>query len=428
MMRTRVDDRLRHAAAHLRLVVESVPVPDPPSKGRMRLAPVVAGAVGTVATVALLVVATVGDFADRDVVATITPAVNSPAATQLPADGPIFGEATGVVLLVDDGIDGLTAIDPDRRLATRSVVEGQRSGDEEHSMILVGDHLVVGWGEPHAVDLTTGEALSLGEATVFVPAAENDRVWMIDTSMSIGAEPAQVWQVDVTTGESINEPIPLGVDGHPQIGVPGGLAVHTGTALELWDMNTGETTILEAQTRAFALDVRGDDLLWCSADCSTLAATDTSDLDHRQFQSPDGYHHFVRSSISPDGGTVAALLGKEADGNGRAIWILERDTGNTTVVADPHTHVDYLAWSPDSSQLFATSYGYGEDQTVLWRYDLGDQRFGAVVLPFGGTLTPVVVDRSLATPYIGDRLREPEDCQAPTTQPSGRTGICTFGY
>jgi hypothetical protein len=35
----------------------------------------------------------------------------------LPAEGPVFGEETGVLLLLDDGIDGLTAVDLDRRPA-----------------------------------------------------------------------------------------------------------------------------------------------------------------------------------------------------------------------------------------------------------------------------------------------------------------------
>jgi hypothetical protein len=34
-----------------------------------------------------------------------------------------------LLLLFDDGIDGVTAVDPDRRLAGRGVIEGQRAGD-----------------------------------------------------------------------------------------------------------------------------------------------------------------------------------------------------------------------------------------------------------------------------------------------------------
>lgn len=46
----------------------------------------------------------------------------------------VFQNDTDIVLLADDGIDGVTAIDLDRSIAARSTVDGQRAGDEPHSM------------------------------------------------------------------------------------------------------------------------------------------------------------------------------------------------------------------------------------------------------------------------------------------------------
>lgn len=98
------------------------------------------------------------------------------------------------------------------------------------------------------------------------------------------------------------------------------------------------------------------------------------------------------------------------------------------MVSDPETHVDYLAWAPDDDQLFATSNSYSQPHTVVWRYQLSDQEFTAVVLPFVGALSVVVVDDSVVDAYIAGDPVEPSQCRAPGVQPSGRSEICTFGY
>jgi hypothetical protein len=98
------------------------------------------------------------------------------------------------------------------------------------------------------------------------------------------------------------------------------------------------------------------------------------------------------------------------------------------MVSDPETDVSFLAWAPDSNQVFATSYSYGTDQTVVWRYETTDQEFEAVVLPFGGALSVVVIDDSVVDAYIAGEPVEPNQCRAPSGQPSGRSEICTFGY
>jgi WD40 repeat protein len=347
----------------------------------------------------------------------------------LPAEGPVFGEPTNVLLLLDDGIDGLTAVDLDRRLAGRSVVEGQRAGDETHSMIRVGDKLVVGWAEPHAVDILTRQAVSLGDATVFVPAAETNRVWMVDSGSSIGQRQTEVWQVDVATGQALQEPIPLETEGGPEIGILNGLALQTEEGMSLWDMQSDEVTALEADGPGFAQDSHGDQLVWCSGDCTALSLTNTSLQDTEHLDLPAPYETVVgRSQISADGRYVASLLGEVGEGVGKAIWIVDPQTGASYLVYDPDTSVDFLAWSPDGDQLFATSYSYGGSSTVTWRYQVSDQEFSAVVLPFGGAMTPVAIDNSVADAYITDETAEASECRAPMLQPSGRTEICSFGF
>jgi hypothetical protein len=363
------------------------------------------------------------------VVTTTTTAVQTTStslAVRLPEAGPIFGEETGVTLLFDDGIDGLTALDPDDRLVARSVVEGQGAGDEPYSMIRVADKLVVGWGEPHAVDIVSREGRSLGLATIFVPASEAGRVWLIDYGERIGAHTPRVWQVDVTSGEVLGDPVEVN-EGYPMIGIPGGLAFQTRSGLVLWTMDTGVVRSLETGSPAWAHDVLGDSLVWCDADCAELRVTDTSTLATQRYAPPAGYDRFLVSArLSPSGDYLAALVSRREAYEGEAIWILNRRTGDITVVGDPETRVDFLAWAPASDQLFATSWSYGRDRTVIWRYDLSDKEFGAVVLPFGGAISPVIIEGSVAFAYFGDDLVQPADCRAPRVQPSGRFGTCTF--
>lgn len=343
--------------------------------------------------------------------------------TSVPAEGPAFGDETGVLLLLDDGIEGLTAVDLDRRRAGRSVVEGQRAGDEPYSMIEVGHRLVVGWAEPYSVDLATRQGLSLGAATIFVPAAEPDRVWMIDyPGGRIGQGDPLVWQVDVVSGEPVSEPTSLPRELYPDIGIPGGLALQTEGGLSLWGGETGRFTHLASNGPGFTHDVHGDDLVWCRDRCTELVVTDTATLEEETFDPPTGYDMFLTSRVSPGGRMLAALVGRQGRDfhEGEAIWLLDRDNREAFVVTDPASHADHLAWAPDGDQVFATSNSYLQTHTAVWRYQVSDQRFSAVVLPFGGALSLVVVESSLADAYFGDELVDPAECT--------RGGNCTFEF
>jgi sugar lactone lactonase YvrE len=316
-----------------------------------------------------------------------------------------------VLLLLDDGLSGLVAVDPDSRLYEKSAVAGQRAGDEPYSMIRVVDKLVVGWANIMAVDVASREPLSLGQATIFVPAAEPDRVWLVNyPGGRIGAGEPSVWQVNVESGEALSEPKPLDVDGFPVVGIKGGVAIQTDTGMTLWDFETGQTSVLDGNGPGFPFDTNGEELVWCGGECRTLVITNTSTLGSEEFQPPEGHSAFIHHQgafqstdyVSPSGRYFAALVGQVGDPKGRAIWILDRDTGATTLVADPNSRVDYLGWSPDGDQLFATSWSYGETVTAVWRYQVDDDDFRAVVLPFGGALSLVVVDTSVADAYFSD--------------------------
>ena len=356
-----------------------------------------------------------------------TEATVTTQSVSLPAEGPIFDDKTGMLLLFDDGLDGVTAVDPDRRLAGRSVVEGQRAGDEPFSMIRVGDSLVVGWSDIYAVNLASREPTSLGPATIFVPAAEPERVWMIDyPGGRIGSGQPRVWQVNVS-GEQITEPVTLLADGYPAMGVIGGLVLQLGNGLDLWNSSTGKVTPLEEGLPGFVSEVQGVSLVWCAGECSSLIVTDTSTLASQEFDPPEGYARFVGqyfARFSPDGRYLAAMVGGPGPSEGEALWIVDLHSGSGPVVSDPDTTIDYLAWAPDGTQLFASAYSYSQTHTAIWRYQLSDPDLTAVVLPFGGALTPVVADHDLAGVYIGNQPSS-DTCPAPRGQTSG---ICTFSF
>jgi hypothetical protein len=120
--------------------------------------------------------------------------------------------------------------------------------------------------------------------------------------------------------------------------------------------------------------------------------------------------------------THARRTGRPARGDygGEAIWLLDRDSKDTFLVSDSETHTEHLAWAPDGDQLFATSYSYGETRTAVWRYQVGNQEFSSVVLPFGGALSLVVVESTLADAYLGDELVDPTECRG--------AGNCTFEF
>jgi WD40 repeat protein len=320
-------------------------------------------------------------------------------AAQVPAEGPVFGEETGMVLLLDDGLEGLIAVDPDARRFASSPVEGQRAGDEEFSMVKVGERLVVGWANIHVVDIATRQGFSLGSATVFVPSAVDDNVWMVDyPGGSIGSGRPSVWQVN-TTGETTIAPRELNSDLIPVFGTDGGLALQSDLGIELWDVATGEVRDLAGDGPGFAHDVSGDTLAWCGGNCSTLNLTNTSSLITEELPAPAGMV-FLDSGFSDDGRYLAAILADDFSFQGEAILLLDRETGMETKLSGEGAPVDFMGWAPDNDQLFATGYSYGRGVTPIWHYRISTGELTTAVIPVGGAITPVVIEGSLADEYF----------------------------
>jgi len=140
----------------------------------------------------------------------------------------VFSTPTDTVLLFSDGIDGATAIDLDRRIAGRRVIEGERAGDQSFRLTLTGDHLVVGWGEIYAAPLAGGASRKIADATIYIPASEPGEVWTVTWEGGrIGAGAATLRRVSVagTVTFTSTEFDPSVMQ--PVMGVPGGIVVDT---------------------------------------------------------------------------------------------------------------------------------------------------------------------------------------------------------
>jgi hypothetical protein len=418
-----VEERLQQAAASLRGGLLRRPVPDPPTQGKRRLMPAVLAASVAVVSIVVLMMAIPGEpdpalLPPADPTSTST-SVAVPSGLVVPETGPIFGEETGVLLLYDDGLEGLIAIDPDRRLGSRLLLAGQRPGDEPYSMVRVGDHLVVGWGEPHAVEISTLESTSLGQALIFLPGPEDDRVWMIQDPW----DTPTVWQVGLD-GQTLTEPTGTPAGMEPRIGVTGGLALTAEDGVVLWDSASGESREVKGTGHGIPLDSTSSRLLWCSDPCTELTLTDTETLESETFQPPTGYVRFEHGRdsrhLTEDGDHLAVVV-ESADG-GRALWVHDVESGESAVLADPETSVYHVTWSPKEDQVFASSYSYGERSTTIWRYDVASGELTSVTIPVSGSLTLAVVDSQHSPVYIPPGA---------DTIPSGRCGsgmTCVFDF
>lgn len=332
-------------------------------------------------------------------VASTAPATSTPPITAFRPQPPLFGEAAGVTLVFDGGGNDVLAVDPDQRLAARTTLAGHRAGDPPFRLIEEDGRLVVGWGEVYAVDVVTGDAVELGRATIYLPAAEPNRVWLVDYPQGfIGGGTPVVWQVD-TRGVPVTEPVTFDVPGFPAMGIGGGLAVETEDGVVLWDAATGEATARLGAGPATVADASGSLLAWCDPACLELHITDLAT--GAEVVATGSAAEFTTFSFggrparfSPDRRHLAALAGNAlvlvdtADGSAREVaWI-------------PEGELAYVAWSPDGAQVFAASSSIGNGTTALVRYDVAERRATAATLPFGGTLGFVVLTAADGAPLL----------------------------
>lgn len=354
---------------------------------------------------------------------TTTATTTTQPPTAEPATGPLFGNPSDVVLLFDDGIDGVLALDPDTRVGSRSVLEGQRAGDQPYRLTRVEDSLVVGWSSIHASDVHTGKSTQLGDATIYVPAAETDRIWLIRWAGDrIGAGLANAWQVD-TSGQQLTEPAELDVEGFPAIGIPGGLAMQTDDGIWMWYPDGAADGAAFGDASATILDVSGNQLAFCEdGSCVEAQIIDQQTGRLQTIYRDEGFGHAAR--FSPDG-THLALVTRDG-----TVVLASTQTGAAVDIIDDLTtdvplHVD---WSPDGTQLFAATYSHGQPQMMLARYDIETGDLDTARVPFGGAFSFVVLTSDEGATFLSDGDQPSDACPPVSVMPSGREGICGFRF
>lgn len=397
------------------------------AKTRLRRRRVLAAVAAGVAAIALL--PTLRAVADRSPGVDFADAPSAPPAT---AGTPGFSAGSGLVVLFDDGYDGVLAMDLDAGVAARRVLEGQRAGDQPWRLTREGDALVVGVDQIHVVSIATGESTLLGEATVSIPAAETGRVWLVMyPGRRIGEGTPTHRLVDLAGTVLLETP---GLDPEtstPVIGVPGGLAYEGTDGVALWDAATGTERQLGTR-QGWVADSAGALLVWCEGDCATLHLTDLEGED-REVPAPAGFAAFEphAARLSPDGSRVAAIAGNGGpvgEGEEGALVVLDAASGEVLSTGTEVSRSARFGWSPDGSELlFTSSTAYGI--TRLGRYLVDEDRVEFARVPArGGVYDLVVLERDEAGAFLTGALGADEGCQAPGVFPSGRSGICGWRY
>jgi PASTA domain len=381
---------------------------------------VVAAAVALVVVVAGVAALLIRRVNDDDAVVSTEPG----APTEQTRAG-VFSTPSDTVLLFSDGIDGATAIDLDRRLAGRRVIEGERAGDQSFRLALTGDHLVVGWGEIYAAPLSGGPSTKIADATIYIPASEPGEVWTLTWEggrIGTGAAVLHRMRVDgsvVFTSTSFDA-----ANLQPVLGVPGGLVVNTPEGVAVWDAAAGATGTVMGPGAATAATSDGRSLAWCASSCSTVhvAALERTG-------SPTAVHVAPGSqqvAFSGDGAHLASL--RPAGGRAELV-VTDQSTGDEIVPARDLDPTGALQWANDGRQLFYTEGSYMQSSTRVGRYDLATRRWEAHTLPVGDGLAAIALDRSQARSFFSEELVPASDCPgASGSYPSGRHGVCTFAF
>ena len=273
-----------------------------------------------------------------------------------PAEG--FRDATGTVLLFDDGLDGALAVDLDGWERQRVALPGQRPGDQPFRLWRVGSWVVVGWGEIWAVAPGRPEsARTLGQATVFLPAAEPDALWLIDyEGGSIGTGTSRWTLVDPSGTElAVVASAPAGL--LPVRGVPGGLAVDGPDGTLVYDLGQDGLIDTPVGPSARVADVTRDRVAWCDGDpCERLVIVDGHGAVVTRVGSGETFEP-SKVWLSPGGDRlVAGVRVQVGEGVDLRLRVYRADDGE--LLADTQLALGslYGDWTVDGRQFFAWNH------------------------------------------------------------------------
>ena len=312
----------------------------------------------------------------------------------------MFSRPLPWTLVFDNGSFGVEVVDLNENEVVVRDVEGARGGDQPFRLTVHDGHLVVGWGEIYAYDISSGESSQLAEATIHVPAAAPSRVWIVDyPGGSIGLGSPEVWQVHVAGGQSTERQV-LDIDGFPAHGIPGGVALESESGILLWDSEAGAAVGTLGTRTGFVSDVTVDGkLAWCQDPCDEMRITTLADNSEIAVRHPNsGVDFDARGArFSDDGRYLAA----PAD---RDVVVIDTATGESRTAITFPVEVEpliFVAWAPEGEVLFAASYSYEQSETAVGYYSVVSNRAEVSTLRHGGTLSFVVVPAYEADQLLG---------------------------
>jgi len=288
---------------------------------------------------------------------------------------PLFSDESPWILLFDDGLEGIIVVDPNDPRERHMSIEGQVAGDQPNRLTLIGNKLVVGWGEIYAYGLADGVSTPIGDATIYVPTTLDGVVWLVRWSGGrIGAGAASAWLVYLD-GVELTDPMPLPASGYPIIGVPAGVVLQTGAGLVVWSPD-GTSRELGFGWGAQVLDGYDATVAICpGVPCSAplLVDTDTGETTTIEIgRSIETRRFGARAArFSPDGSKIAFTT---SDG----IVVIDIETLEGVTVSIDVAGADrplYVEWSPDGSKVFVSTWSYGYSDMTIARYDPANSRY-----------------------------------------------------
>jgi hypothetical protein len=376
--------------------VQPIGDPEPPPRGKSPSSAIVVAAI----VVGVLTGVWFFQAADDSPGESVQPVSPSVLETSTTGPAPVMPDVPWT-LMFDDGLDGVVVVDPnDPQNLQEAKVEGQRAGDQPYRLELVGGHLIVGWEEIYAVEVDSADSLLLADSTIYVPAAEPDRVWMIDYSGgAIGSGTLTAWQVSVL-GEEITPHFEVDLDADPVIGVPRGLALYSDSGIQVWDavddvvlgsMGSGPGVISDSTFR------HGGALAWCEVSCEQIHVTGVPDMTDVPIDHPDEGVRFISGAarFSGDGRYLAAPA-ESGD-----LVVFDRESGVSSVVFDlPSENPTSVDWSESGHELFAVTPLQSSGLTRITHHLLGTDGFGTVDVSLARSVDFVVVPEGAATSFL----------------------------
>jgi hypothetical protein len=310
--------------------------------------------------------------------------------------GPLFGRELPWTLLFDNGYDKVKAIDVNVGIHYEIEIPGAVSGDPPYRLIEVGNRLIVGYGAVFAHSIPTRQSTRIGNATIYLPAAEPGRIWLVDYGGRIGANPPVVWQIS-PGGEELTERVTVNVAGHPMMGIPGGLAIETDEGIALWDHASGEVSdILGSDPSSQVSDVSPlGQVAWCHRECYELEVTRVETGESFRVGHPEAGIRFVpgEARFSSDGRFLAAPTRSD-------LVVVDVTTGEVELIDLAGREFDYVNWAPYGPNFFASTYSYGETSMTVAHVNALSGEAEVVDLPFGGALDFVVVPTEIAASFL----------------------------